>query len=67
MKTTRKNIGWYEISCNGRKWEVLRSEDGKEWNIGEIKDNGYGFASCDEYEETFWTLRDCKEYVRKAA
>ena len=67
LKTTRKNIGWYFIELNGRTFEALQTEDRKEWNIGEVLDNGYGGFTCDSYDETFWTLRDCKNYVTRVA
>ena len=67
MKVTRKNIGYYHIALNGRTFEAIQTEDGTEWNIGEVLDNGYGGFTCDSYDETFWTLRDCKQYVARVA
>lgn len=63
MKVTRKNIGYYHIEHNGRKFEILKQECGSEWNMGEIIDNGYGFESCDSYFTTLETLRDCKYVI----
>ena len=65
MKVTRKNIGYYHIELNGRKFEISKNEGG-EWNVGEMR-FGYGVWSIDSYDETFWTFRDCKGYIRGVA
>ena len=67
LKTTRKNIGYYHIELNGHTFEASQSEDGKVWNIGEVLDNGYGGFTCDSYDETFATLKECKQYVTEVA
>jgi len=67
LKTTRKNIGYYHIELNGRKWEVSQTEDGKEWNVGEMSNDYGSWGPASSYDETFGTLRDCKHYITEVA
>ena len=54
IKAERIASGTYEITLNGRTFDVSYSENLKEWKIYE---NG-------EWWETTSTLKDAKEYIR---
>ena len=48
MKVTKEQTGIYKVELNGKVYKIAKKEFSSEWEVFEVKINGYG------NEETEW-------------